>query len=78
MVKIEEIDAALDQCEVTATITTLGEIRSYGKTGKYINIELFDGANIKLTLFGNDVNKTIGLQVSIFISYTKYINSLAR
>lgn len=67
MVKIENIDSVLSKCDVVATITKLGTVREYANGGKYLNMELYDGANIKLTLFGNDVNKTIGLQVSMRI-----------
>lgn len=75
MVEIAQIEKPIDKCEIVASISTLGEVRTYGESGKYINLELFDGATIKFTLFGNDVDKTIGLQVSVFL-YTIYVSNL--
>lgn len=65
-ISIAEIRSDLPQLQLTATVVYKSDINSYGSNGKYINLELFDGESIKLTLFNTDIEKVKNVQVCDF------------
>lgn len=65
-ISIAEIRSDLPQVQLTATVVYKSDINAYGSKGKYINLELFDGESIKLTLFNADVEKVKNVQVCDF------------
>lgn len=65
-ISIAEIRSDLPQLQLTATVVYKSGINLYGSNGKYINLELFDGESIKLTLFNTDIEKVKNVQVCDF------------
>lgn len=55
--KISEIDRNSPQLDVVAMVMYKSEVFTYGSGGTYMNIDLFDGDTIKLSVFGTDVKK---------------------
>lgn len=65
-ISIAEIRSNLPQLQLTATVVYKSDINVFGSHGKYINLELFDGESIKLTLFNEDVEKVKNVRVCDF------------
>lgn len=63
---IQNIKSAIASCDVVATIMAKSDVRTFAGNNSYINLELFDEDNIKLTLFGDAlVKKVQNMEVSI-------------
>lgn len=75
-VAINEIDKEMPQLNVVALIDCKSDTKTYGTNGVYMNIELTDRSceKIKLTVFGEDVNKVKDLAVSALLQFFYYIN----
>lgn len=64
-VQIKDLKTAVSHCEVVANVKTKTDVRTYTK-GVYMNVELFDGEIIKLTLFGKEMcDKVANVKVSV-------------
>lgn len=64
--KISEIDRNSPQLDVVAMVMYKSEVFTYGSGGTYMNIDLFDGDTIKLSVFGTDVKKMEQAKVRVF------------
>lgn len=66
---IKDLKTAVSHCEIVASVKLKSDVRTFAN-GVYINVELFDGENIKLILFGKEMcDKVSELKVSIVDSH---------
>lgn len=72
--KISQIDRSLSQLDVVAMVMYKSEVFTYGSGGTYMNIDLFDGDTIKLSVFGTDVKKMEQAKVRKKIFNLNYIS----
>lgn len=65
---VRDIEERIDCCDVIATLKATSGVRTFGKTGKYVNLDLDDeGFAIKLTIFDEkSISMVENIQVNMF------------
>lgn len=66
-IKIADLEASTSRIDVVAIVQLKSEVKSYGKSenDRYMFVHLFDGNQIKLTVFGSNNCKLLDdIQVS--------------
>lgn len=74
--KIGDIKSFIGELTVVAIVKSKSAVRTFGNDGKYMSVELFDGEDIKLTLFCDDVSKGESLTVRIIYCFFMYLQCL--
>lgn len=66
-IAVKDINKAMQCVNVIATVSEKSELKTYGKDGQYVNLELMDiddsKQQIKLTIFGQNVQKVGDVKV---------------
>lgn len=63
-IEIKSITAPQSHCDILATVKAKSELKTFGQNGMFISMDLFDGNDIKLTIFGKEMcNKAENVKV---------------